>query len=108
MSELPFIVKEKKAFPALKGWLKKIQKENWGKINSLSYPRDNIIQIGHDDKPESDWGGKYTRYGWVLIKNMELRNATENIIRGFMGWSKICFTCEQSIKKCVCKDGTND
>ena len=46
MSELPFIVKEKKAFPALKGWLKKIQKESQGqKIKFMDYDLDAAIQI---------------------------------------------------------------
>jgi len=58
----PFIVKERKALKALPYWLKEQPL-----VNTCSFSTGNTIQIGHDTKPDSDWGGKYTMLNSIVI-----------------------------------------
>ena len=65
----PFIVKSEKAFGAIRYWLKERG------CNTYSWSRQDIINVGYDSKPESDWG-KYSPRGYIVIKDKNLFDAT--------------------------------
>ena len=76
----PFIVQSEKAFGALKYWLKERG------CNTYSYSRLDIINVGYDTKPDSDWGGRYEPRGYIIIKDKALIEPTRRAIEKAYGW----------------------
>lgn len=54
--------------------------------NTFSYRDESFINIGYDTKPDSDWGGRYTRYGSIIVTKPELFEPVCNEIRKALGW----------------------
>lgn len=75
----PFIVKTPNAFHALPKWLRERG------CNTYSYSRLDIINVGYDTKPDSDWGGRYTPLGYIIIKDKALFDPTIAAIRKAYG-----------------------
>lgn len=71
----PFIVKAEKAFGALPRWLKERG------CNTYSWSDGRHIQVGYDTKPDSDWGGKYTNRGFIVVTDPQLFDRTLEEIR---------------------------
>lgn len=65
-SEKPFIVASEKALPALPRWLKERG------CNTYSFSSQRRINVGYDTKPDSDWGGRYSKRGTIVIVNEAL------------------------------------
>lgn len=76
----PFIVKSERAFGALKHWLKERG------CNTYSFSRSDIINVGYDTKPDSDWGGRYTPRGYIILKDKTLFDQTCKAIEKAYGW----------------------
>ena len=55
--------------------------------NVYSYSSQGYINIGYDTKPDSDWGGKYTRYGGIVVTKPELFELTCKAIEKALGWN---------------------
>lgn len=54
--------------------------------NVYSYSTNKFISVGYDDKPNSDYGGKYTRYGGIVVTKEELFEPTCKAIEKALGW----------------------
>lgn len=75
-----FIVKAENAFFALPKWLKKRG------CNTYSFSDHKTINVGYDTRPDSDWGGKYTWLGRIVVLDPALFEKTQVAIRKAYGW----------------------
>lgn len=77
----PFIVAGEPAFKALPHWLREregtVNIYSTGKVDKFGNP---IINVGHDTKPNSVWGGKYTWLGGIVVRDRDLLDRTEDVV----------------------------
>ncbi|MGJ4928118.1 hypothetical protein ACQR1K_13330 [Bradyrhizobium sp. HKCCYLRH3095] len=69
-----------RAFRPLARWLKERG------CNAYSYDDGQTIRVGYDTKPESDWGGRYTPKGRLIVTKPELFEQTCKTIERAYGW----------------------
>lgn len=87
----PFIVKTEKAFKALPHWLKARG------CNTYSWSDGRRINVGYDTRPDSDWGGKYTWRGSIIVCDAGLFDRTlEEIVAAFRKIGAHGWDAEQS------------
>jgi hypothetical protein len=72
----PFIVKDHRALIALRYWLKKQTL-----VNTFSYSSTKCINLGHDTRPDSDWGGRYTPLKRIIILDETLFDEVEKVCK---------------------------
>lgn len=53
--------------------------------NVYSYSSRNYINIGFDTRPDSDWGGRYTKRGSIVVTKPELFEPTCKAIEAALG-----------------------
>jgi len=75
-----FVIANKKGLNAVKYFVKKKG------ANVYSYSSGNSIGIGYDTKPDSDWGGRYTPLGRIIITKDELFEPACKAIEKALGW----------------------
>jgi hypothetical protein len=76
-----FVLSNEKHLPALTRWVKGHHANTYNELNTP----ENIITIGHDTKPDSDWG-RYELRGRVIVTNPELIKAVRACVREAVGW----------------------
>lgn len=78
-----FIVRAEAAFGALPHWVKGVG------ANTYSFSDRRSITVGYDTNPGSDWGGKYSPRGRIIIVTPELFDQTEAALRKALGFDAL-------------------